>query len=100
MSYFNGKYHVYYSISTFGKNSSAIGLVTNKTLNADSPDYRWIDQGMVIRSTEGETDWNAIDANLILEGNDKAWLAWGSFWGGIKMRRIDRSISILETPAW
>lgn len=97
VSYFNGKYHVYYSVSTFGKNSSAIGLATNKTLDADSPDYLWVDQGMVIRSTEGETDWNAIDANLVLDGKDKAWLAWGSFWSGIKMCRIDRSTGKLST---
>ena len=91
VSYFNGRFYVYYLVSTFGKNNSAIGLVTNKTLDAGSPDYCWIDQGMVVRSTEGETDWNAIDPNLILKGIDKAWLVWGSFWSGIKTRRIDRS---------
>jgi arabinan endo-1,5-alpha-L-arabinosidase len=96
VSYFNGKYHIYYSISTFGRNNSAIGLVTNKTLDPNSPDYRWEDQGMVIRSTQGQTDWNAIDANLILDGKDRAWLAWGSFWSGIKMRRIDRSTGKLS----
>lgn len=91
ISFFSGKYHIYYSISTFGKNNSAIGLATNVTLDPKSPDYQWEDQGMVIRSTTGETDWNAIDGNLILEGDDRAWLSWGSFWGGIKMRRIDRA---------
>ena len=96
ISYFNGKYHIYYSVSTFGKNNSAIGLVTSTTLDPNSPDYKWEDQGMVIRSASGENDWNAIDGNLILEGRDKAWLCWGSFWGGIKMRRIDRSTGKLS----
>jgi arabinan endo-1,5-alpha-L-arabinosidase len=96
ISYFNGKYHLYYTISTFGKNNSAIGLVTNVTLDPNSPTYLWQDQGMVIRSRAGETNWNAIDGNLILEGNDRAWLSWGSFWGGIKMRRIDRSTGKLS----
>lgn len=96
VSYFNGKYHIYYSVSTFGRNNSAIGLVTNKTLNPNSPDYKWQDHGMIIRSTTGETDWNAIDGNLILEGKSKAWLCWGSFWSGIKMRRIDRSTGKLS----
>lgn len=91
ISFFNGRYHIYYSVSTFGKNNSAIGLVTNKTLDPNSPDYKWEDQGRVLRSTEGRDDWNAIDGNLVLEGTDKAWLCWGSFWGGIKMRRIDRA---------
>jgi arabinan endo-1,5-alpha-L-arabinosidase len=97
ISYFNGKYHLYYSVSTFGRNNSAIGLATNKTLDPNSPDYKWEDQGMVIRSTEGKDDWNAIDGNLLLDGKNKAWLCWGSFWGGIKMRRIDRKTGKLSS---
>ncbi|MBN2590262.1 MAG: family 43 glycosylhydrolase [Sedimentisphaerales bacterium] len=89
ISYFNGKYHLYYSVSSFGVNDSAIGLATNKTLDPNSPDYKWEDQGLVVRSTSGETDWNAIDGNIVIENKNKIWLCWGSFWSGIKMRRID-----------
>jgi arabinan endo-1,5-alpha-L-arabinosidase len=32
ISFYNGRYHLYYSVSTFGSNRSAIGLATNKTL--------------------------------------------------------------------
>jgi arabinan endo-1,5-alpha-L-arabinosidase len=97
ISYLNGKYHLYYSVSTFGRNNSAIGLVTNKTLDPNSPDYKWEDQGMVVRSTEGKNDWNAIDGNLVLEGKDRAWLCWGSFWSGIKMQRIDKNTGKLSS---
>lgn len=89
ISCYNGKYHLYYSVSSFGSRNSAIGLVTNKTLDPNSPDYEWEDQGLVIRSYEDKDDWNAIDANLVVEDKDNVWLCWGSFWGGIKMRRID-----------
>ncbi len=89
ISYFNGKYHLYYSVSTFGSRNSAIGLATNKTLDPTSPDYKWQDEGMVLRSYEDKDDWNAIDPNLVVEDPDRLWLCWGSFWGGIKMRRID-----------
>jgi arabinan endo-1,5-alpha-L-arabinosidase len=89
ISFFSGKYHLYYSVSTFGRNRSAIGLATTPTLDPASPEYRWTDQGMVIESTPGADDWNAIDPNLVIEKKDKLWLTWGSFWGGIKMRRID-----------
>jgi arabinan endo-1,5-alpha-L-arabinosidase len=89
ISYFNGLYHLYYSVSTFGKNNSAIGLAVNKTLNPDSPDYKWEDLGMVIRSTEGKDDWNAIDANIVIEDENNIWICWGSFWSGIQMRKID-----------
>ncbi|MCE5184685.1 MAG: arabinan endo-1,5-alpha-L-arabinosidase [Planctomycetaceae bacterium] len=88
ISYFNGQYHLYYSVSTFGRNNSAIGLVTNKTLDPNSPAYQWIDHGLVVRSTAGESDFNAIDANIAVDGKN-VWLCWGSFWGGIKMRQID-----------
>jgi arabinan endo-1,5-alpha-L-arabinosidase len=88
ISYYNGKYHLYYSVSTFGKNESAVGLVTNQTLDPKSPNYRWVDQGMVVRS-HAEDDFNAIDPNLVIENKNSVWLNWGSFWGGIKMRRID-----------
>jgi arabinan endo-1,5-alpha-L-arabinosidase len=89
ISYFSGRYHLYYAVSTFGKNNSAIGLATNTTLDPASPNYKWVDEGMVIRSRQGQDDWNAIDPNLVIENKNKVWLNWGSFWGGIKMRRID-----------
>ncbi|HYG24694.1 MAG TPA: arabinan endo-1,5-alpha-L-arabinosidase [Verrucomicrobiae bacterium] len=88
ISFYNGKYHLYYSLSSFGVNESAIGLAVNQTLDRNDPRYRWIDQGLVIRSRPGVTDFNAIDPNLVLDGR-RAWLCWGSFWGGIMMREID-----------
>jgi len=97
ISYFNGQYHLYYSISTFGRNNSAIGHATNKTLNPQNPDYQWIDHGMVVRSTEGKDDFNAIDANIAVENEKSIWLCWGSFWGGIKMRQIDPATGSLST---
>lgn len=88
VSYFNDKFHIYYSVSTFGKNRSAIGLVTNKTLDSESDDYEWIDEGLVIDSNTSD-NFNAIDPNLIIDVDGVPWLAFGSFWTGIKMRRLD-----------
>lgn len=89
ISRFNGKFHLYYSVSSFGVNDSAIGLAVNTTLDPRSPDYKWVDQGMVVRSRAGVDDFNAIDPQLVVEDERNLWLCWGSFWGGIKMRRID-----------
>jgi arabinan endo-1,5-alpha-L-arabinosidase len=97
ISFRNGKYYLYYSVSSFGSRNSAIGLATTRTLDASSPDYKWVDEGMVLRSYQDKDDWNAIDPHLALEDNRNGWLSWGSFWGGIKMRRIDPSTGKLST---
>jgi arabinan endo-1,5-alpha-L-arabinosidase len=44
---------------------------------------------MVLRSFADRDDWNAIDPNVVIEDENRIWLSWGSFWGGIKMRRLD-----------
>jgi arabinan endo-1,5-alpha-L-arabinosidase len=88
ISYFNGKYHLYYAVSTFGSNHSAIGLATNRTLDRASPQYGWQDEGKIIHSRHSD-DWNAIDPNIILDHDGQPWLAFGSGWDGIKLRRID-----------
>lgn len=88
ISFAGGRYRLYYSVSTFGKNQSVIGLATNRTLDPRSPAYAWLDEGKVVGSTP-EDDWNAIDPNLAMDEKGRPWLAWGSFWGGIKMRRVE-----------
>ena len=90
ISFFNGKYHLYYAGSRFGTNNSVIGLATNVTLDPASPQYHWIDEGLVIRSVPTD-NWNAIDPNMGFDADSTPWLSFGSFWDGIKMRRIDPS---------
>ena len=96
VSYFSGKFHLYYSVSTFGSNRSNIGLATNQTLDPGSENYRWVDQGKVIGSNPTD-DWNAIDPNVAFDEKDQPWLAFGSFWGGIKLRRLDPATGKLSS---
>lgn len=96
ISYFNGKYHLYYSASTFGSNRSSIGLATNQTLDPASERYRWVDQGKVIGSRTSD-DWNAIDPNVVLDETGQPWLSFGSFWSGIKLRKLDPATGKLSS---
>jgi len=88
ISFFNDRWHLYYAASTFGSPRSAIGLATNKTLDPASPEYEWVDEGMVIEST-GAQNWNAIDPNLVLDDAGEPWLAFGSYWSGLKLIKLD-----------
>jgi arabinan endo-1,5-alpha-L-arabinosidase len=95
ISYFNGKYHLYYAYSAFGVNTSGIALATNTTLDPIDPNYQWKDEGLVLKSTASD-DYNAIDPNIVLDKKGQPWLSFGSFWSGIKMRRIDAATGKLD----
>ncbi len=89
------RWYLYYSCSTFGKNISAIGVASNKTLDPTSPDYEWVDHGLVIDSRPGRNDWNAIDPNVIIDEKGDPWMTFGSFWDGIQLVRLDKD---MKTP--
>lgn len=90
ISFFNGQYYLYYSISAFGKNTSCIGLATNKTLDPNDAAFQWVDHGKILQSYPGKTNWNAIDPNLVQDEAGVPYLAFGSFWGGLKLIRLSR----------
>ncbi|KAH9988240.1 glycosyl hydrolase [Xylariaceae sp. FL0662B] len=71
-------YYLYYSVSTFGVQDSAIGVATSPSLDAGT----WTDVGSTgIRSSSGKT-YNAIDPSLI-NADGQYLLTFGSFWGDI-----------------
>ncbi len=89
VSFFNGRYQIYYSLSTFGSQRSVIALATSASLDPASPDSAWRDEGAVIESAPGACDFNAIDPHWALDENGDPWLLFGSFWTGIKITRLD-----------
>jgi arabinan endo-1,5-alpha-L-arabinosidase len=98
IQFHNGKYYLYYSVSGFGKNASGIGVTINKTLNPRSHDYHWDDQGMVLQSVPGRDAWNAIDPNIITDSKGASWMAFGSFWSGIKLVKLNDNWTQLAQP--
>lgn len=95
---YNGKYYLYYSVSAFGKNTSAIGLTTNSTLNPNDENFKWEDQGIVIQSVPNRDLWNAIDPNLIFDEEGTPWLSFGSFWTGLKMVKLEKDLKTVAEP--
>jgi arabinan endo-1,5-alpha-L-arabinosidase len=79
---------LYYCLSSFGDNASAIGLMTNAAFDPFKPGEGWQDQGIVLLSKHGD-DFNAIDPFRIDASDGRAWLAFGSFWSGIKLSELN-----------
>jgi len=99
--YHKNKFYLYYSVSAFGKNTSAIGVTVNETLDPKAPNYNWQDQGIVIQSVPNRDLWNAIDSHVILDEKGTAWMSFGSFWGGLKLVKLNPDlISIAEPEEW
>lgn len=88
IQFHDGRYYLYYSVSTFGSQRSVIGLATNTTLDSTNSEYRWQDQGLVLESFPEKNDYNAIDPAMFVDG-DQGYLVWGSYWTGIKGTQID-----------
>ncbi|RZJ68670.1 MAG: arabinan endo-1,5-alpha-L-arabinosidase [Flavobacterium sp.] len=98
ISFHNGQYYLYYSVSSFAKNTSAIGVATNKTLNPSDKNYKWEDHGIVIQSIPNRDLWNAIDPNLVIDEKGTPWLTFGSFWDGMKMVKLSPDFKSVAKP--
>lgn len=91
------RYLLYYSVSTMGKMTSAIGLATNPTLDPNDPAYRWTDQGVVVQTQDG-SGHNAIDPAIFHDRDGSLWMTYGSYWSGIKLLQLDPQTGKRITP--
>jgi arabinan endo-1,5-alpha-L-arabinosidase len=75
----------YYLYVTAG----GIRMIWSKTLDPNSPDYKWEDGG-IVASKEGPDDFmNPIDPGLLLDPDGKLWLTYGSYFGYIRVAQLD-----------
>lgn len=88
ISFYNGLYQLYYAVSTGGSMRSVIGFATSRTLDKSSPAYGWTDHGLVTETFNGGT-YNAIDPNFVVDRQGGCWLAFGSYWSGLKLMPLD-----------
>jgi arabinan endo-1,5-alpha-L-arabinosidase len=94
----DGTFYLYYSVSAFGRNTSAIGVATTRSLDSQHPDYGWTDHGIVVESVPGRDMWNAIDSHVIHDGEGVPWMSFGSHWGGIKLVKLEPSLTRIAEP--
>ncbi|MEV0096972.1 arabinan endo-1,5-alpha-L-arabinosidase [Streptomyces sp. NPDC050738] len=83
ISYRDGRYWLYYAVSSWGTNHSAIGVATSTSGLPGT----WTDHGKAFSSETTDT-WNAIDPALI-KADGRLWMAFGSYWSGIRMVELD-----------
>jgi len=82
------KYFLYYS-APGTQPKAAIGLLVGKTLDPESPDYKWEDAGPVVWS-DGVEDSNAIDPGVFRDPtNGTLWLTYGSYFGYIRLVELN-----------
>lgn len=91
---FNNRWWIAYSCSTFGRNTSAIGLISSPTLATP----QWTDEGCVITSRQDRNNWNAIDANICADADGRPWMTFGSFWDGIQIISLDSTMHAVGSP--
>jgi hypothetical protein len=96
--YLNGKYYMYYSCSTFGSSTSAIGLATSLSLDPASPNYGWTDQGLVV-SSNSSADVNAIDPAILKDTNGQLYMYYGSFSAGLGVLELDPQTGLKKAGA-
>jgi beta-xylosidase len=93
IAYFNGRYNLYYAVSSWGTIDSVIGLVTSPSLNSPV----WTDQGKVVQSdavwqATTNTDFtsiNCIDPSILVDTNGTIWMSFGSYSDGIMVIQLN-----------
>lgn len=83
------RYFMYVARNVGAQPRADINLVSSKSLDPASPDYKW-EEGGVVALSDGVEDCNAIDPGAFLDPNDgKLWLVYGSYFGFIRLSELD-----------
>src|SRR5579864_9323512 len=83
------RYYVYVAANIGAQPKAAINMIWSKSLDPESPDYKW-EEGGVVASSDGIEDCNAIDPGVFLDPTDsRLWLTYGSYIGFIRIVELD-----------
>jgi arabinan endo-1,5-alpha-L-arabinosidase len=72
-----------------GGHNGKINTMWNKTLDPKSPDFKF-SEPIVVASSEGMEDCDAIDPGLLLDPTDgRLWCSYGTYFGFIRLVELD-----------
>ena len=92
------RYYLYIAANIGAQPKAAVNMIWSKTLDPDSPDYKW-EEGGVVASSDGIEDANAIDPGVFLDPNDgRLWLVYGSYFGYIRLVELDPKTGKRRNP--
>lgn len=90
---YQGKLRLYYSVSSFGKQTSYIGLA-----EATSPEGPWQLKGCVVKTKGGDV-MNAIDASVVTNPTTgEQWMHYGSYFGGLHVVQLNPETGLTMKP--
>ncbi|MCX6950568.1 MAG: arabinan endo-1,5-alpha-L-arabinosidase, partial [Verrucomicrobia bacterium] len=82
------RYYMYIARNVGAQPKAEIEMLSNKTLDPDSPDFKW-EQGGIVATTDGIEDCNGIDPGVLLDPNGRLWLTYGSYFGYIRVLELN-----------
>jgi arabinan endo-1,5-alpha-L-arabinosidase len=92
------RYYLYIAANIGAQPKAAVNMIWSKTLDPDSPDYKW-EEGGVVASSDGIEESNAIDPGVFLDPNDgRMWLVYGSYFGYIRLVELDPKTGKRRNP--
>jgi arabinan endo-1,5-alpha-L-arabinosidase len=92
------RYYVYVAANIGAQPKAAVNMIWSKSLDPESPDYKW-EEGGVVASSDGIEDCNAIDPGVFLDPADgRLWLTYGSYFGYIRQVELDPKTGKRKDP--
>jgi arabinan endo-1,5-alpha-L-arabinosidase len=80
---------VYGATGGGGAHKGAILTMWNKTLDPNSPDFKY-SEPVIVATSDGYEDNDAIDPGLFLDPNSgRLWLSYGTYFGFIRVEELD-----------
>jgi arabinan endo-1,5-alpha-L-arabinosidase len=83
------RYYMYVARNVGAQPKAEINMIWSKSLDPNSPDYKW-EEGGVVAGSDGIEDCNAIDPGVFLDPADgRLWLVYGSYFGYIRQVELN-----------